>query len=97
MNSIDQAIRESLLESLLYRESCGEMILPDPKVLNRIYKMDKAHRYRNRPEITGWRTVRFGEYLPAYLLDSKKVLFWIDLNSYLNTIQMQEIQKMRAE
>ena len=42
MNSIDQAIRESLLESYIYLESCGEM-----SILNREVFIQKLMRNKS--------------------------------------------------
>ena len=38
MNRIDQAIREALLESYLYLESCGEMAILDRETYNRKFE-----------------------------------------------------------
>ena len=97
MRRIDQAIRESLLESFFYREACGQEIIPDRDTLSRKSMRKKSIRswfqYGTLTE-TGF---HWQENDPGYLIEPHKELYLIFLESYFKALQMQEIQKMRAE
>lgn len=97
MNRIDQAIREALLESYLYLESCGEMTIPDRETYNRKFeKIQKKCQWFRREEVRK-KGFFWQEIDHAYPLEPHKELFWIYLENYFWTIQMNELQKMRAE
>ena len=97
MNSIDQAIRESLLESFLYRQSFGGALLPDQSVLDRIYRRSKVSKYWFLSESSKQRDCRKAEEDNSYLLQPNKGIYRIELQDYLRIIQMHELQKNRAE
>jgi hypothetical protein len=97
MNRIDQAIRESLLESYIYLESCGEMSILNREVFIQKLVRNKSLHLWFRYEEVRKNGYRWQENNWAYDMEPKKELYLIHLDSYVKAIQMQEIQISRAE
>ncbi len=97
MDRIEQAIRESLLESYLYRESAGQAVLADPPVLRKRYLRGtsrKTARKRIDNEVLLYRANCSD---PVNQLAVDHPFRKICLEDHMTAILLNELQKMRTE
>lgn len=93
MHSIDEAIRECLMETSLYYDESGR-----PSVRNAFfYDLAFADRWRHFPYRRKAYDLQMQERCAFKFLNQQRVPFRMDPTIYFQSCLLQEQQKLRAE
>lgn len=97
MDRIEQAIRESLLESYLYRESTGDALLTEHRIIWKVCKRRRRFTIVRRRIEDGSRFFRANCTDPAQQIAEDNTFRKMGLEEYMQTVLQNELQKMRTE
>lgn len=97
MDRIEQAIRESLVESYLYRESTGDALLAEHLIIWKTCKRKRRFALARRVIEDGSQFFRGYCMDPALQIAEDNTFRKIGLEDFMQTILENELQKMRTE